>query len=300
MREKKSIDRIEALIQEDVGRNVIPLFEATKGNLYAAAQEIAETKTPKIGIVTGFYVPAGNPPSAETDGPLGAVVLSAGLKKAAVSCRILTDSYCAGACFAAIKKTGHDIPLDVADTDDDLSNVEQLWKKEGITHILSIERCGQSADGKPRNMRGKDISEFTPAFDKLFHSKSWRTLAIGDGGNEIGMGAIDSAIIASCVAHGDKIACKTPADFLITAGVSNWGGYALLASLGVLRKEWGQGALSGLSSQTHAEILEAMVTQGPSVDGVTGEQVLSVDGFALERHEKKLVAVKNIASIHLR
>jgi len=57
-------------------------------------------------------------------------------------------------------------------------------------------------------------------------------LAIGDGGNELGMGkVIDRIIESEQIADGDKIGCVIAADHLIAASVSNWGGYALAASI---------------------------------------------------------------------
>src|SRR5438876_433702 len=74
--------------------------------------------------------------------------------------------------------------------------------------------------------------------DELFAAGPWDTIAIGDGGNEIGMGALSRPLIARHVAHGETIACVTPARHLIVAGVSNWGAYALLGALAVLREDW--------------------------------------------------------------
>ena len=63
-----------------------------------------------------------------------------------------------------------------------------------ITHAMSIERCGRSADGAPRNMRGEDISAYTTPLDDLFSAGPWDTIAIGDGGNEIGMGRLAASV----------------------------------------------------------------------------------------------------------
>jgi hypothetical protein len=60
-------------------------------------------------------------------------------------------------------------------------------------------------------------------------------LAIGDGGNELGMGKVLDEIIKNPkIADGDKIGCAVAADFLIAASVSNWGGYALAAGAAVV------------------------------------------------------------------
>ena len=57
--------------------------------------------------------------------------------------------------------------------------------------IISIERPGQAADGGYYNMRGESISEYTACFDNFMNLSDCPTIAIGDGGNEIGMGKVD-------------------------------------------------------------------------------------------------------------
>ena len=43
--------------------------------------------------------------------------------------------------------------------------IVEIWRRAQITHAISIERCGRSADGAPRNMRGLDISTYTAPLD---------------------------------------------------------------------------------------------------------------------------------------
>ena len=80
----------------------------------------------------------------------------------------------------------------------------------------------------------------TAPLDELFAAGPWETIAVGDGGNEIGMGALPRALIAAHVEHGATIACVTPRSHLIVAGVSHWGAYALLGALAVVRPDWRQ------------------------------------------------------------
>src|SRR5579872_5457457 len=244
---REAVDRIESLIHEEVGRNIDGLFAAAKGNLWHAASMLADAAHPTVGIITGFYVPLGTPPAAETDGPVGASMLARAFTRIGVPCRIVTDEPCRATCAAALHGTS--IPLDSVRLGGRLDDAIGLWRREGVTHALSIERCGRSADGAPRNMRGEDISAFTTPLDDLFLAGPWRRIAIGDGGNEIGMGSVSASIIGAHVAHGEKIACATPADHLIVAGVSNWGAYALIAALAVLRSDWRAALLASLDAK---------------------------------------------------
>jgi hypothetical protein len=166
--------------------------------------------------------------------------------------------------------------------------VTAAWRAAGIDWVIAIERCGPSADGVPRNMRGVDLTAFTAPLDRLFSAGPWRTIGIGDGGNEIGMGSLDRALIAGHVPLGDRIGCAVPAAFLLTAGVSHWGAYALLEALAVLRPDWGI-ALDPMLDQA---IVEAMVRDGPAVDGVTRQGTLTIDGLGMDAHRAVLAAMR--------
>ncbi len=163
-------------------------------------------------------------------------MLAGALTQVGVPCRLVTDEPCRATCAAALR--GTDVPLDVVPLGGAVDDTVALWRRLGVTHALSIERCGRSADGAPRNMRGEDISAFTTPLDELFLAGPWQRIAIGDGGNEIGMGSLPASLIGAHVAHGETIACATPADHLIVAGVSNWGAYALIGALAVIRDDW--------------------------------------------------------------
>jgi D-glutamate cyclase len=283
------IDRIEALIHEDVGRNAGALFGATCGNLARAAAAIAADPAPRIGLLTGFYVPLGDPPAAETDGPVGTALIAAALRRAGVPCRVLTDAPCASGCAAALRGTGSaDIPLDVVDPDAPSGDMIAAWREAGITWAIAVERCGRTAGGPPRNMRGVDISAHTAPLDDVFLAGPWDTVAIGDGGNELGMGALPRSLVARHVAHGELIACVTPATHLVMAGVSHWGCYALIAALAAMKPEWRMPMLGCLDPALDRAGLERMVTEGPAVDGVTQRQTFTIDAIDLQTHHRKL------------
>ena len=285
------VDRIERLIQVDVGRNITALFDAARGGLLGAAAALAAAPAPRIGLITGFYVPLGSPPAAETDGPVGTALLAKGLEEVGISCRVATDEPCRRACAAALAGAKvSDVPVDAFD----IAELIETWRRAGITHAISIERCGRSADGAPRNMRGQDISSYTAPLDELFIAGPWETIAVGDGGNEIGMGSIPRSLIAQQVDHGEMIACVTPARHLIVAGVSNWGAYALLGALAALREDWRARLLSCLDEALDKAILQATVDHGPAVDGVSRLRTMTVDNLDIAVHHGKLREIRAV------
>ncbi len=290
---RERIGAIEALIHVDVGRNISALCAAAKGGLYSAA--VALSGALQVGVITGFYVPRGTPPAAETDGPVGATLLLAGLARVGIPGRLATDTPCAPACEAALRGAGMAPILDVVPLGEPLDRLIAEWRASGVSHALSIERCGKAADGRPRNLVGLDIGAHTAPLDDLFLAGPWDTLAIGDGGNEIGMGALPRGLVAADIANGETIACATPARHLVVAGVSNWGAYALLAALAVLRPDWRETLLAVLDPKLDRQILEAMVQDGPAVDGISRVQAMTVDNLPLETHHAKLTAIRAAA-----
>lgn len=289
------IERIEGLIHRDVGRGMDAVFQATRGGLWGAASALAATAAPRIGLVTGFFVPGGNPPAAETDGPPGAALLATGFAKNGLICRLATDTICRSACRAALDAAGADaVPVDVPEPNGNLDSIIDLWRRERIDWVIAIERCGPAADGHSRNMRGTDISAFVAPLDRLFSAGPWRTIAIGDGGNEIGMGRVPRALIAQHVPQGAAIGCVTPADFLIAAGVSHWGAYAFLAALALRRTEWLAHITRILDPALDQSVVEATVRDGPAVDGVSLRQAATIDAIPMPEHHALLNTIRTL------
>lgn len=287
---------IECAVQTDVGRNIRTLCDAARGGLWSAANALAAAEPARVGLITGFFVPGGAPPAAETDGPIGAALLARGLGAVGILCRLATDEPCRKACAVALAAAGAGaVAVDAVAVRAPLAPVIAAWRAAGITHALSIERCGACADGAPRNMRGEDIGAHTAALDGLFAAGPWDTIAIGDGGNEIGMGAVPREIVASRIEHGETIHCVTPARHLIVAGVSHWGAYALLGALAAIRPEWRAQLLPCLDPALDRKILETTLRDGPAVDGVSRRQTPTIDNFDLAFHHEKLAQVRALA-----
>lgn len=285
------IGRIEAELHRDVGRGMDAVFAATQGALASAVAALAGTPAPRIGLITGFFVPGADPPAAETDGPAGAALLARAFLDAGLVCRMATDTICAQACRVALRAAGAEsVPVDVLPPNGDPAALIADWRAAGIDWVLAIERCGPAADGVPRNMRGAALTEFVAPLDRLFTAGPWRRIAIGDGGNELGMGSVPAALIAEHVPHGDRVGCVVPADHLIAAGVSHWGAYALLAGLSVARQDWAT-FRRWLDPALDARVVSAMVAEGPAVDGVTRVRTETIDGRPMVEHHKVLSAI---------
>ena len=247
----RAIAEIEGLSARDIQRrNIGPLAAFTRGNLARAAASIARHPSPSIAIITGFYLGHGEPPNCETDGPPGAAMLAAGFAAAGIPCRIATDLVNARVvrATAAAADPESRIPIDIVSMRRDgsdgatpLGQVEETWRRQHppITHVISIERCGPSRDGCPRDARGVDMTDCNAPLEILFDAGPWTTIGIGDLGNEIGMGSLPYELVAASVPRGDQLWCRVACDHPIVGGVSNWAGAALLGACALL---WPRGA----------------------------------------------------------
>ena len=213
----------------------------------------------RVLIGTGFPVVD----TFETDGPVGAIALynafeALGAEPVIVCGPPLSDEL-------ADRYRVH--PLKVGPHESQDQEALTALKELKPELIVSIERPGQAADGKYYNMRGEDISPRAACFDSFFHHATCPTIAIGDGGNEIGMGNIQEALKDL-----DIQAAATGCNELVIADVSNWAALGLIAMLDWLT---GQELLQKIDS---LGVLEFLSKRG-SVDGVTRENTLTEDGL---------------------
>jgi hypothetical protein len=293
---------ILAAVQTDPGNRGLArdphdnLFTATKGDFEAACRSIAEdTYGPALHIVTGFIIPSVEPPTFETDGPPGAVCLIRELAELGIPITCSSDPGCANALRAGLDAADI-IPERVIHIIGQPDSGRALLKPEQASHVIALERPGSAANGRLHTMRGRDITDLMQPADHLFGPSCTDarhvTIGIGDGGNEIGMGKIPHGTIVKNIPNGDLVHCRVPTDHLIVAGVSNWGAYALVAGIHVLRQVFPPAA--GFDPDEERRILEVMVREGPLVDGVTGQQTATVDGLTWEEYVKPLIRIREI------
>ena len=291
---KSELAAIEAVVCRDVGRETQPLIEASRGELGAAAATLAQAKS--VGLITGFFVPRDGVAAPETDGPVGTALLAAGLAACGLPVRIAVDSPCADVVREAVREAGRHVVVDEVGVDDrpGLARVTEAWFSAGVDHAVAVERCGISRDGRPRNMRGVDVSPWTAPLDDLFSGGSWTRVGVGDGGNELGMGKLPAGLVAQSVPNGDRIDCVTSCDHLVVAGVSNWGAYGLMAGLAVVHESWSPILAEFLTAARDLAVTQAIVEAG-AVDGVTARREATVDGFGPDVHAAVIDELRRIA-----
>jgi D-glutamate cyclase len=293
-------DQLRALrdaVQVDVGNRGLArdpadnLFTACADDFAAACRSIAGHPAPRIGIVTGFMIPTVDPPTGETDGPPGALTLAQALTHVGIPCVLLSDRAGYDALWAGLELLKLDQAVGLIDLPMDLDPAAVLRSARALTHVVAVERSGPSHAGRNHTMRGLDVTELHAPAHRLFEGpRHYATIGIGDGGNEIGMGRVPHATVCKNIPNGETIACRTAADHLIVAGVSNWGAWALAAGVMLLRGNVEPGFLH---PALHIRCLGEMVARGPLVDGVTGLREHTVDGLTIEdylRPQERLLA----------
>jgi hypothetical protein len=312
------LDALEGLMQEDVNQRGLRtdpagnLISAAAGDFAAACRHLAETPQPAVAIVTGFLIAHAQPPSGETDGPLGALFLARAWAPLGIKVVLVTDSFCYRALEIGLAMSGlrKSVMLAVLPSPDQAGamSVGDYWqwfadRAGALTHLIALERVGPShtLDSQPsgafldevpaehhdryHSMRGLDITERMSPAHRLFETarqEKLTTIGIGDGGNEIGMGKIPWEVIRRNIPRGGLVACRVPTDYLIVSGISNWGAYALAAGFAHLR---GQPLPPEMfDPRAEGELLQVLVERGGLVDGVTGAPEAIVDGLSWEQY----------------
>ncbi|MBM80682.1 MAG: hypothetical protein CMJ78_08825 [Planctomycetaceae bacterium] len=322
---------IDALIRRDPAKRGLiatePVFgPLCSGHLAGAAQSLASDGKRAV-IVTGFFIPKANPPAAETDGPPGACLLALALSAAEIETQVLTDSQCAPAVQSAAEASG--LPQESIVTVPDKLDLE--WCRNflqpttsPISHLISVERVGpshtwesflnQDRDGEPpadrfeelvrepdrdhcHNMRGVVIDEFTAPLHLLFDAAAEHgisTIGVGDGGNEIGMGAVAWEELQRRLPgeSAGRVPCRVATDWNIVAGTSNWGAYALSAA--TLLASGKPNELANWDEQHQQSVIESMVSDRSAVDGVTAEATATVDGIPFLRYIEVWTAIREL------
>jgi hypothetical protein len=300
-------DAVDSLITLDVSaRGAIgTLYEGARSKYgksltYIAAKALKERVGPEKYVILGTGLPVRgwiSPTISETDGPTGTATLARALyvgfkawpmilceetqyPGVKAACRgagmmILTPEEMQKSKGSPLGVPGAVVQTFPTDEKQAKSEAARILNKFEPAAVISIERIGRNSKGVWHNMKGFDVSRIVAKFDYLFEDAKNRgifTMGMGDGGNELGMGAIKETIRkhipygaeCQCPCKGGLAADFEP-DLSLTATVSNWGAWGVEAMLAAML-----GKLEVLhTGEIEMRSLIAAVNEG-CVDGITG------------------------------
>ena len=247
-------DNIDKLINIEMRRTGLPrgkkwvLWEVARElspePLVLAAARLLDRAPGDIAIVTGAAVP-GHMPVGENDGPFGSVVLATALVRIGHQVTIYTDPDALPPIDMLARRAGLAIdvlPLTLGDTD------QQVKIAEKHDLFVAIERLGGNRNGQIYGVTGVSRSPHRANVDTIFKTATKLgkpTLAIGDGGNEIGFGKVHAELekrlpdhtMAATTPCGGGVFSVVPTDVLAVGTSSNIGAYGVVAALALLKRD---------------------------------------------------------------
>ncbi len=268
--------------------------EVSDKPLVLAAAEILNQPPRRIGIVTGAAVPE-HMPLGENDGPFGASVLAKALLQIGHRVSVITDPACAGPIEFLLRRSALDVPVIRLKLHD---RAQQAALAPEFDVLVAIERLGGNPKGKLHGVNGVNRDAFRCNVDHLFATHAARggkSIAIGDGGNEIGFGKIHEQMKLRLpeMAQLDKadggVFSVVPTDVLVIASTSNVGAYGVCAALAMLRGD------VSLCHTPEEEIALHHVGVGLGlVDGGGGGAIPWCDGIPAEANAAYVTMMRNI------
>jgi len=248
---------LEAAAGQDLGKRGIDALKLP-GALVGAAAVVAASRQPLV--LTGFPCRLADDPPTENDGPAGAAAIVRLCARLGKSVTVATDecneptvraaaqvAWRQGGGFRSagwlrVLAVAPPLPGDDASMDRAVSECRGV--AEGCDSVVAIERAGATAGGSYLTMSGKSMDHLIAPLGEAARAVAagrgagsgpldGRVVGVGDGGNELGMGSV-ADLVRSSITNGEMIACVEPSDFLVVAGVSNWGGWAIAGAVEAL------------------------------------------------------------------
>lgn len=269
---------IEKIILQFNTRGMMRLSQTMPAGYCRRAARLIKDNKGTVLIGTGFPVKG----SFETDGPIGAVAIYRVLSHLGYDPVFVCGPPLSNILGGRFKT--YEIPI--LEWQDSLPVVQEALDKLQPTLMLSVERPGITADGRYFNMHGRDISAFTAKFDLFFDLGTCPTIAVGDGGNEIGMGNVKHLLTELPIKPS-----ITTCDELVIATVSNWGVYGIIAELSDLFRQ-------DLFTCFEPQSIVAYLMSNGGLDGVTTEATPTEDGFPMAVGDQIIRQLRGALSIN--
>lgn len=279
-------NEFEKLISRNLDKRGLDKVNLT-GQIESCVKSLNLSQT--VVIVTGFVIKSAG--VGETDGPPGALALAYSLERLRKKVVIVTDKYSEKFLKIGAELLNLEASIHIFEENMEDQQAEQIINEYEPDHIIAIERPGRNIENKCYSMMGEDITEFCPNTDLLFikaKQHNIRTSAVGDGGNEVGMGKV-SDVVKKHVFKGNIICAQVETDSLIVAGVSNWGAFAICAGLCITNNK-----IIMYGEETYEDVLEKIVKAG-AVDGCSKKNEATVDGLSYEENLSIFIKLKTTA-----
>ena len=188
-------EKLDNIMKEDPGeRGLIPTMPPNPVKELNRALDNME----RVMLLTGFPTRLGeNKWIGETDGPLGTANIAVALEKLGIPVMPMTDSQGYRPFEAALKTIGCKTRPTLIPYEDTEAFIIRKLSTFKPTHLITLERPGKAKDGHYHNMGGKIIDDMLTDCSCIIEEAQKRgavTISIGDGGNEIGMGALRDVI----------------------------------------------------------------------------------------------------------
>jgi D-glutamate cyclase len=300
---------------------VVPMYEVCRAHhgeplSSLAARRLTDvlSRGDTVFIATGAGV-APKLPQGETDGPVGAAVLARALILAFGVRVVLVTEDAHAAPVAAVadvinaEMRERDVQSAIAvlsfplGLEQGAAIAETLMEEYRPAAVVFVERDGPNKEGFFHGVRGdcrnpEDVGHVYLLAD-MARKRGVLSIGIGDGGNEVGFGAVRDAITAvhplggkSLAGHASGVVTVTATDVVVSASVSNWGAYGIAAALAAIHKN----ADVLHTAQLEHTLIKATVDAGAR-DGATSKAEVAVDGINWEGHTSFVELLRSIVAV---
>ncbi|WP_180729695.1 glutamate cyclase domain-containing protein [Paraburkholderia sp. PGU19] len=302
---------------------VVPMYQVCRAHHGEPLSSLAARKlsdTLSSGDIVFIATGAGTAPTlpqGETDGPVGAAVLARALTLAFGVRVVLVTEEAHGAPVMAVAavingelaemgRTGAVstvcFPLGIERGQDIAHTLMEEYRPRAV---IFVERDGPNKEGYFHGVRGdcrnpEDVGHVY-LLAELARKRGVLTIGIGDGGNEVGFGAVRDAITAvhplggkSLAGHASGVVTVTATDIVVSASVSNWGAYAIAAALAARKKD-----PNVLHTPKLEHILIDATVRAGARDGATSKAEVAVDGINWEGHTSFVELLRSIVTVSI-
>ncbi|HBY97059.1 MAG TPA: hypothetical protein DEP84_24455 [Chloroflexi bacterium] len=318
-------ENLDQLITMDMRGDGIPrlLMRAARAHVggplaLAAAQRLHAhlQSRDRVLMLTGFIVPPWD--VGETDGLIGTVVLGRALEVASdVQPVLVCEPQIFPPLEAGLKAAGmrvyysfedarnlpHSVVLLPFPKDEDTARAEAR-RLADLVHpsaCIAVERPGRNPAGHYHFAMGRNVTEWIAPIDFLYEEVQRQgalTVAVGDFGNELGMGTIGDVVRAETPAGANcgcpcagGTACLIGSDVTVACSVSDWGAYAIAAALAYLKGD----PFVFMSGDFYRRVLDATVVGG-CIDGTSTYSIPHIDGIREEYNVRLVEMLADVVS----